>query len=123
MTNPGDIATQICYNDSPSSTDGVSNRERFRFILKQLGLESLNLNAQMDYEKALETRETNVIDAAIHLAILQFQFFQALRHHNLCDQTYRDLRVAILDLTLHKLHWHKKHASQGIETPPFTFIH
>lgn len=114
-----EIAQQLAEDTRSSPHDGVSNAERVNFILNMFEVDAIDLNDHFSFDKAWQCDDPEMVEAFIHLAILQRQYVTGVSYAGYLTEEQGEVRCGWLSLQIAKMHWHLTHLKQNKPTPPF----
>lgn len=118
-----EITEELISDDRPNGADGCSNVDRIRYVLSVFECESINLNEEYDWSRAVFCPEYEMVLSAKHLALLQFDLFHRAYYNRHLTLDEFNVKAAVLTLGIQKINWHLDHMERGLRTPPFPSIH
>jgi len=116
-----EIAEGICFNETPSIEDGLSNLYRLNFALKVLQLDALSMTNKFPFEKYLDSDHVEELIACRYVCHLQHSFNWALFLNGTIHQETCEIFAGYLQLMSMKFQWNITHIGCEI-TPPYHFL-
>ena len=87
---PDDVITQVLDNQNEDIA-GLTNIQKFNFVLFTLEVESLDITADFDFDLAYRIAQGGRLQAAMFVADLKFQIYQGMRMNHIGDMQHNEL--------------------------------
>jgi hypothetical protein len=117
------ITYELMNDTRPIGPDGCSNQDRILYVVEVFECEVIDLTSTYDFTNAVRCKDTSVVEATKHLALLQLDYHSRLHYHNHITTDELNFHTATLILAIQRINWHLDHLKRDVPTPPFPFIH